>query len=571
MKKNSVLVVFGVSLLLVIGFFVYQKGTKQQSNSQPSNHLVYTVQQGSIESTISAVGQVQSTDTREIKALSGSTVKQVACKENQVVRKGDILFVLTNESADLDLERANLTLSQQQNQLKTLINQQKDLIFRAPVAGIVRNIAVVVGDLVNPPYGMPGTSSLIQLEDTSVMKFTIFASPADSGKNMKGMMPGNQKISVNFQGQGIRECVVSSANVTSQGSSVTFQVLKPDGLVFGQFYTISIPVMMGIEIPVTSPVQVVGNTVMMNAKQSAMVTKVNIKVGDLVVAGQELMVTTSDSLTSQIQMATLSVKSAELSVKQQQKQVQDLVVRAPIDGVVYQILIQEGSIIGSSSSQDTAQSPVPSSLSGLLKNQGTSSPSLSIPAGSMSGGHTIATIESQTSRKVSITIDELDISKIKVNQPAKITLDAFSDKVFNGYVSSLSSIGIVQNGSATFKADVLIESTEKMMTGMSATVSIMTESKEKVLLLPIDAIFSKNSRRYVIIMTEKGLVEKDIQVGMVNEDYAEIREGLKEGDTVVLPVQDSNLFDKPGTPNGSSSGFPMMQGGSNHASPFNQP
>jgi HlyD family secretion protein len=110
-----------------------------------------------------------------------------------------------------------------------------------------------------------------------------------------------------------------------------------------------------------------------------------------------------------------------------------------------------------------------------------------------------------------------------------------------------------------------------MMTGMSATVSILTDSKKNILILPIDAIFSKNERRYVFIESLKGLMEQDIQVGIVNEDYAEILMGLKEKDIVLVPIQDSMLFNNSGNSSGTTPRFPMMPGPSNHSNPFNQP
>lgn len=563
MKKSKVFGIFILCLLIVFVFFAYSKWIGKNNQDNKSNVLVFTVKKGDIESTVSAVGSILSTDTRELIATPGSTVQKILCVENQSVKQGDLLFVLSNESINLDLERANLVLSQQQNQVLTLENQQKELILRAPVAGIVRSINASLHDSVAPPYGMPGTSPLIQLEDTSIMKFTIYSNPSDAGKNMKGMMPSSQKININFQGVGIRECIVSSANVSSQGSSVTFQVLKPEGLSFGSFYTISIPMMMGMEIPITTPVQVSGNTVLVSAKQSGTVSAIQVKVGDRVIPNQVLIETKSDTLDTQIQLANLSVKSAQLDVKNKKKMVEDLTVKAPIDGVVYNIQIKEGSLVGTSISKDpglTSSNSVPQGLAGMIKSQGSQSSSSLSPTPSLSSGVTIATIENQYSRKVSITIDELDIARMKVGQQAKITLDAFKDRIFTGHISSISARGIIQNGYSTFQADIEMDGSEKLLTGMSASVSILSDSKKGILLLPIDAILSKNERRYVLVQSDQGMIEKDIQVGIVNEDYAEIIKGLKEGDQVLLPVRDSNLFNRTSHSEAGAPRFPMMPG-----------
>ena len=574
MKRSNAFWVFVLCLVIVVGFFVYRKGSFRNHQGEKSNILVFTVKKGDIESTVSAVGSILSTDTRDLSVTPGSTVRKILCNENQNVKKGDILFVLTNESADLELERANLILSQQRTQLLSLQNQQKELVIRAPVEGIVRSINTSLNDSVAPSYGMPGSSPLIQLEDISVMKFTLYPTASDTGENMKGMMPSSQKINITFQGVGVRECIVSSANISQQGASVTFQVLNQKGLTFGSFYNISIPVMMGMEIPISSPVQISGNTVLLFAKQNGIVNAIKVKVGDKVSQNQELIVTTSDTLTNQIQMANLAIKSAQLDVNNKKKIVDDLTVRAPIDGVVYNIQIKEGSLVGSSPSQDqplSSSSSIPQGLSGLMKSQGSLTGGSLTNSSILSTGVTIATIENQTSRKVSITIDELDIARIKVGQQAKITLDAFIDRIFTGSITSISARGIIQNGYSTFQADIRIDGSEKLLTGMSATVNIISDSKKEVLLLPIDAILSKNERRFVLIQTAEGLLEKDIAVGIVNEDYAEIVQGLMEGDQVVLPIQDSNLFNRtPNSANGTSR-FPTMPGSANHSPFSNQP
>lgn len=574
MNKNRVIWIFLFCFLIIAGFFVYSRWSLQSYQRNKSNILVFTVKKGDIESTVSAVGSILSTDTRNLSATPGSSVQKILCTENQSVKKGDVLFVLTNESANLDLERANLILSQQQTQALSLQNQQKELVIRAPVKGIVRSVNTSLNDTVTPPFGMTGSAYLIQLEDTSIMKFTIYANASDAGKSMKGMIPSSQKISITFQGVGTRECIVSSVNMNSQGTSVTFEVLNQNGLLFGNFYNISIPVMLGMEIPISSPVQISGSTVPLFAKQNGTVSAIKVKVGDQVSPNQELLVTTSDTLTNQIQMANLAIKSAQLDVKNKKKIIEDLNVKAPIDGVVYNIQIKEGSLVGSSPSQDlqiSSSSSIPQGLSGMMKSQGSLAGESLTNSSILSNGVTIATIENQTSRKVLITIDELDIARIKVGQKAKITLDAFIDRVFTGSITSISARGIIQNGYSTFQADIQIDGSEKLLTGMSAAVNILSDSKKDVLFLPIDAILSKNERRFVLIQTAEGLQEKDITVGIVNEDYAEIVQGLKEGDQVVLPIQDSNLFNR--TPNSTdgTSRFPTMPGPANHSPFSNQP
>jgi len=545
-----------ICLIVLVGFFLGYRYLKKKSTFTKTNYLLYTVKKGDIESTVSSIGSILAVDTRDITALPGSTVSEIYCTENQVVEKGSSLFLLTNESANLDLERAKLNLSQQQSVLTNLNTQKSDLVIHSPVSGIVRSISVSKEDTVAPPFGFSGLN-MMQVEDTSIMKFSIYSNPSDSSKNMKGMMPSTKKIIINFQGVGTKECTILSTNISPQGSTVTFQVLDPNELEWDNFYTITIPIMLGVEIPISTPVQVVGNMTAINAKQNGIVDSIPVKIGDIVRKGQILATIRSDMLTNQIQSAALNIKSLELDVKNRQKIVDDLTVRAPIDGIIYNILYNEGDMV----TKELSNTPTAlQAMNSLPKTQNQSSASL-------------ATIENRSKMKVSISIDELDIGKIRQGQKALVTLDAYKDKVFVGHISTVAAKGIVQNGTATFQADIIIEQSENLITGMSANVVIMTDSKKNVLLLPIDAIQSKKDRRFVLIQTEKGIIEKDIRVGIVNEDFAEILEGLTIGLEVLLPIPDSRIFNNPNASGSSQPRFPLMQGGFQGKHPFatNQP
>ena len=128
-------------------------------------------------------------------------------------------------------------------------------------------------------------------------------------------------------------------------------------------------------------------------------------------------------------------------------------------------------------------------------------------------------------------------------QPASIRVDAFPERTFKGHVKTVATVA---SSSDFMSSDVKVYSTVVAMDepipglrpGMSAEVTIHVEDTVKdVLAVPVQAVLggAESGRgRKVLVMTPAGPEERDIQIGISNEKMAEVRDGLKEGDHVIL-------------------------------------
>lgn len=550
--KRIVIIVLAAVIVLG-GFFWYKAYRRSKASASSSVSVTFKVTRGSIKSSISAVGSVASSSSENITAPAGSTVSSVNCTEGQAVKAGDTLFTLSNPSAELDLEKSNLNLTQLQTQLNTLNSQLKDLTIYAPVSGIVRGVNVNTGDSVSAQGG--GQNGLIEIEDTSAMKFTASINRTGNDQNAAGSVVLGQVAYVTFAGENAqREAKVLS--ISSQGGeSITFQLLNTKGLSWDGSYLLSSININSNTINIGQNVQVAGNTVYVNAKQSGTVTGVYVKVGNSVSKGAKLIATKSDNLTNEIQSAQINIKSAQLDTKNKQDTVNSLTIKAPIDGTVSNIQVKAGDEVGSSSSSSSSTSSSSRTSSGTSSTQS----SLSSVSGSTGSGITIAAIENPSLLQVQVPVDELDIAKVKVGQDATITADAISDKTFNGKVSSVASSGTVSNGSATFAVNVDISDAAGLKPGMTANVSIVTASKDNALLLPFEAVQQRNNRKFVFVKDADGnTTMKEVTLGIVNVNYAEILSGVNEGDTVVAQFQTSGTSSNN---NNRMGGFGGMTGG----------
>jgi HlyD family secretion protein len=151
----------------------------------------------------------------------------------------------------------------------------------------------------------------------------------------------------------------------------------------------------------------------------------------------------------------------------------------------------------------------------------------------------VMTLGDVTSVYVLGKVDEADIGKVYLGQPARITVESFKDKKFVGKVTKISPFGKEKDNVTTFEVRVSIENPGgELKANMSANAEIIREEKKDVLLVPDSAILYDKDRKTSVEMPdpkgENGRRKVAVKVGISNGVKAEVLEGLKPGDKVVL-------------------------------------
>ncbi|MFF2450256.1 efflux RND transporter periplasmic adaptor subunit [Neobacillus sp. NPDC058068] len=156
----------------------------------------------------------------------------------------------------------------------------------------------------------------------------------------------------------------------------------------------------------------------------------------------------------------------------------------------------------------------------------------------VNNGQVVAHLTNYKDLQTVVQIDELDIPKIKNGQTVSLKVNAYPDESFTGKVTAVAEEGSSANGVSTFDVTIHIDKPDNLKVGMSAEASILTASKENALLVPLDAVYTRNNQKYVIELTDSqnsGTEQKIVKTGLANEDYVEITEGIAEGQTIQLP------------------------------------
>ena len=136
-------------------------------------------------------------------------------------------------------------------------------------------------------------------------------------------------------------------------------------------------------------------------------------------------------------------------------------------------------------------------------------------------------------------VDESDIGKVYLGQPARIKVESFKDKTFQGKVTRISPMGVEKDNVTTFEVRVSINNPGgELKAEMTANAEILLEEHKNVLHIPEGAIlYDKDKKASVEIPDPKakdGKRKVAVNIGISNGAKTELLGGLKEGDEVVL-------------------------------------
>ncbi len=218
-------------------------------------------------------------------------------------------------------------------------------------------------------------------------------------------------------------------------------------------------------------------------------------------------------------------------------------------------------------SKTTIYSPMSGTVTQLNNEQGEKVLGTSFNLGSQ-----IMTVSDLSKMEAQVEVSETDVTLINIGDTARIQVDAFPNRIFNGYVYEIANTATAK-GTGTqeevvnfiVKIRILNEGFD-LRPGMSCSVDVEVEKKENVLAVPIQSIttrdddssgmmkmnedkkdqpenlttktenksLKKNKPKEVVFLVENGVSKKkEVKSGISNDTYIEIADGLKEGDEVV--------------------------------------
>lgn len=201
-----------------------------------------------------------------------------------------------------------------------------------------------------------------------------------------------------------------------------------------------------------------------------------------------------------IRTQEITIEQRRIALSDAQGKLADYAVRAPFDGIVAKIDLRKG---------DT-----------------------------LSSGGTVATLITQQ-KIAEISLNEVDVAKIKVGQKVTLTFDAIENLSISGQVGEIDALGTVNQGVVSYNVKILFDTQDdRIKQGMSLSATIVTDVKTDVLMIENSAIKTQGNTSYVEIVDsahpDLAPTQQSVVVGMANDTHTEIISGLKEGDQVVV-------------------------------------
>lgn len=209
----------------------------------------------------------------------------------------------------------------------------------------------------------------------------------------------------------------------------------------------------------------------------------------------EMVLIESGKMKEEVLAAAKNLTQNEIAVKEAQLTLEKTKVRAPFSGIVFDIQVS--------------------------------------PHERVSAGTELFTLVNIDRIYVQARVLESEIGKMRVGREVDLKFSAYPGKIFKGKVKAISPV--VNPDDRTCKVTIDVANPEEeIKPGMHAEVEIAAEIYEDRLLIPQDAVLVRMGRKLAFVVEEGIAKWRYIEVGIENEDYAEVLDGVKEGETVII-------------------------------------
>ena len=514
-KKSTIIkivVIAAVVLAVLTGVVIFlQKQVKNKfAKSNEASIKSAAVESGSISTTVYGKGRLQDDDVETQEVPDSVKLTELKVEVGDTVNKGDVIATADLSTVLSAMSETQASIDSLDKKIKDAADDEVDSSIKTTVAGRIKKIYAAKGDDVSQI--MIDNNALALLSMDGYMAVDIEAAKLEAG----------DKVKVTTSKEKTYDGTVESKS----GNTVTI-ILTDDGPAYGDKVTVKTKdgdVLGTGELYIHDQLAIVG--------YAGTIKSVSVSENQKLSAGKEVFTLTDTSYTANYEQYLSQRRDLESNL------------------LVLTAIYRSGAL--------TAD------YSGTVK----SIPDIDESSDS-SDSSSVFEICPDKTMTVSVSIDETDILSLSVGQKVDVTVTSISDETFEGQITEIDRTGTSSNGVTTYTASIQIEKAEGMLAGMSASASISITSVENALIIPVDALNKTSSTAYVYTTYDEendtfgGMTE--VEYGISNSNYVEIKSGLKEGDTVYYKEKTTNSFQMPGGFGGGSGSFPG--GGSGNSFP----
>ncbi|MDD5431029.1 MAG: efflux RND transporter periplasmic adaptor subunit [Candidatus Pacebacteria bacterium] len=517
--------IISVVILIAVIFGGYQVYKSKTGTSGEVRYVTAVVVKGAVISSVTGSGQVSASNQVDVKPKTSGDVIYVGVKSGQEVSRGGLIAQLDTtdaqkaiRNAEIDLETAKLNLDKLLGSENAAIPKNKqeaeDDLKAAYDSGFnaVSNVFLDLPSIMTTLQGMYFDKT-ISANIWNVDYFEVAAQDFDlriadfHDDAIAKYQDARKRYDVNFQSYksvsrfSDMDTLNSLINETYDTTRAISDAIRSMSNLI-QFYE-------DILSKKFIPANAAANTYLTTL--GGYISKTNSHLSSLT-SIQSSIKTSKEAVSN----ADFDVRSQKIIYNQKEEALAEAktnlsycYIRAPFDGAIAVLDVKKGDSVGS--------------------------------------GTAVATLI--TKQKIAeISLNEVDIAKIKVGQKSNLTFDAIDGLNVTGEVIEVDSLGTVSQGVVSYAVKIGFDiQDDRVKSGMSVNVSIATDVKQDVLVVANSAVKTQGDIKYVE-MFEQPLVESNgtqgtvsaiaprqqqVEVGISNDTLTEIISGLKEGDQIV--------------------------------------
>lgn len=275
------------------------------------------------------------------------------------------------------------------------------------------------------------------------------------------------------------------------------------------------------------------NSVDISSKITAHIKEIKVKENEQVTAGQVLVILEDTGLQAQVTQAKERLDNAAIKYQRSSRLTsiggssKENLDNASMDYNIAQANYDE---VMSKLDDTVIVSPISGSVIGKPLSVG------ELVAQGVNNPTVIMTVADMSRMQIEANVDQTDIGKVALGQKVTFTVDAYPGKEFSGVVTTISRKATVSQNVTYYPVTIDVANAENLLNpGMVARVSVLVSERKGVLTLPLSAIRSDKTGKYVIVPGPNGQTQNvPVTTGNGGDDRVEILSGLNEGDKVIV-------------------------------------
>lgn len=515
-KKTVIIAAAAFVLLAAAGTAALRSSGRSAGTGRGTAVMTVPVTRQDISSRLSSSGVLKPRNSYQVSSLAEGEITSADFEVGDQVEKGQVLYRIDVSSMEEEMkaaqnsaERAARNLEEAQKDYSRAQGRFNDGIFRSGDSGYIKKIYIKAGETVSS-----GTK-IADIEDDSIMRLKVPFLSAEAAAIGTG---STALVTLSSTGEQIPGTVtaVSSKDETLTGGRivryVTIEAANPGGLTTEQSAAASVGDYSSSLEGTFSPV--VETILSADLPDSVTVEQLLVSEGDYAAKGAPIFRFDRESadklmrsFREKLDSAKDAMDSANSKIESTKSSMNNYTITAPISGTVIRKNMKAGDKITSKGSGD-----------GVM-----------------------AVIYDLSSITFSMSIDELDISKVKTGQTVQITAEAAGDASFRGIVENVSLESANNNGITTYPVSVTVKDPKGLLPGMNVNGKILLEESKNALVIPAASLMRGNvvyvkdpSVKAAQGEVPAGFREVTVETGIMNDEQVEVTSGLAEGDEVYL-------------------------------------